>query len=137
MISGKPALGIRFDIGKIESVDYGTECWKVFWRAVDIGKVAGCELYEGDTRATLYSRENVYCLALQSADRSALERARAALEKDAGFEALAASPKFVEGVSVTGEPLPEAGRVDGDGKLVGGFNARSALAAVERERPAG
>lgn len=134
MIPNMPTLGIRFDIGKIESADYGTECWKAFWRAVDIQKLAGSVLFEGDTLATLHGRENVYCIAVQSGDRTSLDHVRAALEQDTGFQKLAAAPKLVEDSGVIGEPLPEAGRVDGTGNLVGGFNSRSALAVVQREK---
>jgi hypothetical protein len=36
MIPNMPILGVRFDINMIESGTYGLECWKVFWRCIDI-----------------------------------------------------------------------------------------------------
>lgn len=54
MLPNMPALGIRFDINKLESGAYGIAGWKVFWRAIDVEKLAGGSvLFEGDTAATL------------------------------------------------------------------------------------
>jgi sugar lactone lactonase YvrE len=130
----RPALGIRFDIDKVDSADYGTACWKVFWRAVDTARLAGATLYEGDSAATLGGRENVYCLALQTIDGANLSAIRAALESDPGYLQVAAQPKFIEVAALAREPLPEAGQVDASGALSGGYNARYALEAVRRAR---
>jgi hypothetical protein len=132
MIPYMPAVGMRFDIGKIDSGDYGTECWKVFWHAIDIHKLGASILFEGDTSATLYGMENVYCIAIQSFDTTILDYVRGTLAQDAGFRSVAASPGFVDGNDAIREPLPEAGEVDPTGRLVGGFNARAALTAVLR-----
>ncbi len=134
MIPNMPALGIRFDVDKVESVDYGMECWKVFWKAIDVGQIAGCLLFEGDTYASVYGMENVFCLAIQSFDKKILGDIRIAMEASVDYQTLAASPDFVEGSTVISEPLPEAGRVDVAGNLTGGYNARSALEALQRER---
>ncbi len=69
MLPQLPGLGIRFDIGKIESAGYGLECWKVIWRAVEPEKVGITHWFEGDSAATLEGRENVYCIAVQSWER--------------------------------------------------------------------
>ena len=130
----RPALGIRFDIDKVDSADYGTACWKVFWRAVDTARLAGATLYEGDSAATLGGRENVYCLAVQTVDGANLAAIRAALEADPGYLQVAAQPKFIEVAALAREPLPEAGQVDASGALSGGYNARYALEAVRRAR---
>jgi len=134
MIPNMPALGIRFEIGKIESADYGTASWKVFFRAVDVNKLGGCLLFEGDTRASLYGTENVYCLAIQSQDEEILDKIRSTLYESVEYQHLAATPNFIDGNTVISEPLPEAGRVDVAGNLSGGYNARSALEALQRER---
>jgi len=133
MIPNMAALGIRFDIDKIESGTYGFECWKVFWRSIDIKKISSALLFEGDTAATPDS-ENVFCIAIQSINANILRAIREALEQSAEFQKVAASPKFVEGNAVVGEPLPDAGRVNAAGNLIGGFWARSALDAVQKLR---
>ncbi len=139
MIPNIPALGIRFDIDKLESGAYGMAAWKVFWRAVDIDSLAGDTLlFEGDTAPTPNGFENVYCIVVQSvtADLGAVQ---SALEQNAEFQRLAASPPFVEAADVLEEPLLEAGRIDSKGNLVGknAYNARPALGAVRKERQEG
>ena len=135
MIPNLPTLGVRFDIGKIDSVAYGFECWRVFWRAIDPEEMAGVHLYEGDTAATLAGEERVYCIGIQSASQLVLATIRATLEGNEGFGRVAGSPPFVEGGQAAGEPLVRAGKIDYAGNLVGESpRARPALGEVRRER---
>lgn len=139
MLPNMPALGIRFDIDKLESGAYGIAGWKVFWRAIDVERLAGGTLlFEGDTALTLNGFENVYCIVVQSMSRTLLSQIRSALEQSAEFQRVAASPRFIEGASAIGEPLPEAGGVDATGNLVGeqAWNPRTALGSVRREKRA-
>lgn len=137
MIPNIPALGIRFDIDKLESGAYGMAAWKVFWRAVDIDSLAGNTLlFEGDIRAIVNGIDYfVYCIVVQSvtADLGAVQ---SALEQSAEFRSVQASPPFVEAADVLEEPLLEAGRIDSQGNLVGldAYNARPALGTVRKER---
>lgn len=130
-MNGGEALGIRFDIGAVGSTLYGLECWKILWRAVDPAGMAGARLYEGDTMATLRAEENVFEIAVAMEDRGALERVRAALERDQAFGGVAASPPFV--ATLLGESLAGAGMVGADG-TVGGPHPRAALEAILAER---
>jgi len=115
---GIPGLGVRFDIGKVDSGTYGLECWRVFWGAIDPSQLAGSILYEGDTAATLGGSENVFCIAVRTADRAALQRARELLERSPEFQRVAAaSPEFIDEDRLAGEPLPEAGRITTRGEL--------------------
>lgn len=132
MLANLSTLGIRFDIGKIDAATYGYEAWKIFWRVVDIENLPGCLLFEGDTMATLNGSENVFCIAVQSMYYPALQQIRAALEKDAAFNSVLASPPFVEDAEVVREPLVDSGRVDAFGRLVGGAWAQSALETVRK-----
>lgn len=137
MIPNMPTLGIRFDIGKIRSGYYGADCWRVFWRVVDPQVIREAVLFEGDTTATLNRSENAFCIAIQSMDGSILKTVKDSLSASEEFKRVCASQMFVEGVSVTAEPLVEAGRIDYDGNLVGDAGAsRSALGAIRRERQA-
>src|SRR5713226_9232442 len=113
MIPTMPALGIRFDIGKVESGGYGLECWKVFWRAVDVKKLGGALLFEGDTDA-----EYVFCIAIQPLNPGIFSEIRTALEQSTEFRKMAASLMFVENNQVTREPLARAGRIDLAGNLI-------------------
>ena len=137
MLLGMPSIGVRFDIDKVGGGYYGFACWKTFWRAIDPQSLAGGLLHEGDTAATLEGQERVFCLAIQSADAAVIARVKTALAASEEFQAVCASPMFVEGQSCTRERLPEAGRIDPAGDLLGVTDAsRSALGAVREEREA-
>ena len=132
MISGMPALGVRFDIDKLESTMYGIAAWKIFWQAVKIERLVPVLLFEGDTLSTLNRRENVYCIAVQSFDPRVLDAIRDALDENKEFARVASTPKFVEGREVISEPLCETGQIDASGAIVGdqAWNARAGLKAV-------
>ena len=134
MIPGFPALGLRFDIGKVGEGGgaYGFEAWKVFWHAVDPTRLGTALLYEGDTAATLSGTENVFCIAVQ-ADEGVLREVRTTLERSDEFRRAAASPAFVEGGELISEPLPGAGKVDTAGNLFDASWGESALKAVRAE----
>jgi hypothetical protein len=137
MLLGLPAIGVRFDIDRLGGGYYGFACWRIFWRAIDPSALAGVFLYEGETAATLGGQERVFCLAIQSADGAVIDRLRRALAASEEFQAVCAAPMFVEGPPCVKERLPDAGRVDVSGDLVGGAGAsRSALAAVREEHEA-
>ncbi len=135
MIPNMPTIGIRFDIEKAGGSYYGFACWKVFWQAITPQEIGVASLCEGDTAATLNGRENVFCIAVQSLDSRATAKIKAALTQSEAFNRVCANPKFVEGSSCAAEPLPDAGRIDAEGNLVGDAGAsRSALGAVKKER---
>jgi hypothetical protein len=129
-----PTLGIRFDINKTNSADYGGKCWQTFWRAIDIQKLRGSLLFEGDTLASVSGKESVYCIAIQSSDDAILKEIKADLEKRTDFQNMAASPAFVSGSSVVHEPLIETGSVNASGDLIGGINSKSALDVIKAAR---
>ncbi len=137
MIPNIPTIGIRFDIDKVNRGNYGYACWNIFWQAIDPSQIIGATLYNGDTEATLNSRENVFCLAVQSYDSGIIERVKTGLSGSEEFRKVAANPMFVEGSKCWNEPLPEEGSVDSEGNLAGnGMAARSALGALRKERRA-
>lgn len=129
-----PTLGIRFDISKISSADYGGTCWKLFWSIIDIQKLRGASLFEGDTSGTAYGRENVYCIAIQTTNDVILDDIQTTLEQNPDFQKIAALPRFARGNSVVQEPLIATGQVDASGELIGGINSKSALEAIKREK---
>jgi hypothetical protein len=135
MIPTMPALGIRFVIGKFDDDEdsYGTACWKIFWGTIRPDSLGTALLFEGDTEGTP-SRENVYCLAIQSNDSRVLETVKATLAASPAFRDVAASPMFVEGDACRREPLPEAGKVSAAGRLVDAneWTCGAALAEVRR-----
>lgn len=136
MLAFMPTLGIRFDIGKLASAAYGIASWKILWQVVDPQNLPGTLLFEGDTNDTLSGRENVFCIAVQSMDRSVIQSIRKALDQHEEFQRVAAWPPFVEDLAVVNEPLPDAGRIDAFGELVGtAYNSRPALEAVKKRNP--
>jgi hypothetical protein len=137
MLLGMPTIGVRFDIDKVGGGYYGYACWKIFWRAINPQALAGGLLHEGDTAATLAGQERVFCLAIQSSDTAVIDRVRTALTASEEFKAVCASPMFVEGQPCARERLPEAGKIDLSGDLLGNTGAsRTALGAVREEREA-
>jgi len=135
MVSGMPAIGVRFDVGKLDSACYGIAAWKVFWRALPAGDLKRSLLFEGDTAGTCAGRESVYCIALQNSDTAVLNKVRAALSESAAFKNVCGAPLFVDGRACTSEPLVEAGKIDDSGSLVGGAsNSKPAFDTVEAER---
>lgn len=135
MMPNMPALGIRFNINDVGSGFYGIECWKVFWRAVDIQKLSGVLLFDGDTDATLCGREYVYCIAVQSNQQTVLDGIRASLEKNIEYGNIAASPKFVYDDYVVVEPLVFSGTIDSEGNISGVKSLpHIALDAIKKEQ---
>lgn len=136
MIANIPTIGARFEINKINSGDYGGACWKVFWRAVSPKKLPGALLWEGDTRASCNGQENVFCIAVQFTNADIVGQVRSALLESTEFKEICSDPMFVEDSRCTSEPLLSAGKMDGDGNLIGdAWNSRPALLAVSQERP--
>lgn len=128
-------IGVRFDIGKIDSGGYGEECWKVFWRAVDTEIVAGAQLLDGDSNDTP-DRENVYCLAIKwLAGTGRGDDVRKAIEQSEHYRKVASNPNFINPMQVSREPLVMDGRVDQSGRIVGtSYRALPALEKVLHER---
>jgi hypothetical protein len=133
MIHGLPAIGVRFDINKIESGSYGVECWKIFWAAISPEQLLEALLFEGDTAASTNDKENVFCIAVQGIDAHIISKIKSALVESEAYRKVCARPNFVEGEQCTYEPLPAAGRIDYGGKLVGdAWNSREALNSLGR-----
>jgi hypothetical protein len=133
-----PAIGVRFDLNRVASGSHELACWKVFWRAIDPEALLDANLYEGSSDATLSGQENVFCLAIQSANSGIVDRVKTALAASGEFRAVCASPMFVEGPLCVRERLPDAGKVDAYGDLIGRARAsRLALIEVQEERLAG
>jgi len=115
-----PCLALRFDTAKVEEVEslwYGRHCFRVLFRAVDLQRLAGTKFSEGDTAATLTSNEYVYAIALQNPDQAVLDYVKQALEQSTEFNEFAATPRFLEGAAIDGEPLVAGGEIDPNGKL--------------------
>lgn len=115
MISGMPALGIPFDISKLEG--YGQECWGIFLRCTVPLRLRSVLLFHGDTSRTLSDRENVFCIAIHSVDKDIIDEIKTHVSKCEEFKKVYAIPNFVEDQDCTLEPLPEAGRINNMGNL--------------------
>ena len=134
MIPGMPALGIRFDISKLEG--YGQECWEIFLRCTAPLRLRSVLLFHGDTSGTLSDRENVFCIAIQSVDKNIIAEIKAHVSKCEEFKKVCAIPNLVEDQECTSEPLPEAGRINNTGNLEKGaaFVLQDALKAVQGQK---
>jgi len=140
MVSDIPTLGICFDIDKLEklgAVSYGYDAWKIFWRVIDIKKLAGGTLlFSGDTSAASRG-EYIWCIAVQANDRKLLNKILVAFKKSDEFNRVAATPPFIYDERVVSEPLMTDGEVDAEGILVGNAAfARPALGDIRKEKQA-
>jgi len=128
-----PALGICFDIGKINGGKYAMKCWEILWGAVAPPLIAGSLLFEGKT----LERDDVYCLGFQNRDARRIELLVSTLEKNAEFLKFCADPGFFSGETVMRQPLVSAGEINAAGSITGiSENARLALNKVTREKTA-
>lgn len=135
---GRRAIGVRFDIGKVEAADskcsYGEMCWRIFWQAVDASWMTGTVLRDGDTAASP-DREYVYCLGIAWPCSTAhAEEVRRALENSDAFRAVASSVSFIDEDQLAREPLVDDGWINAEGEFVGSsYRARVAFDAVKKD----
>jgi hypothetical protein len=131
MMPDLPTLGIRFDVDRIGDSSYGIACWKIFWQVVNPVELAGADLYEGDTAASMAGNENVFCIAIQSTSQGALGAIRAALANHGAFNAVCSPPRFLDREECRNEPLVRAGSISAIGDIIGeAWNARPGLASA-------
>ncbi len=129
-----PTLAIRFDIGKIAASFYGIECWKIFWRSINMPKLAHIYLFEGDTRDTLNGQENVFCVAVQCLDPGILDDIWSSISKNLEFQQISAYPNFDEGTDLMGEPLLFAGQIIAGHFLGSSYHCETAFETVQKEK---
>ena len=107
-----PTLLIRFDIGNLNSGGYGYASYKALFSAADAELFEGCEFFDGDSKATLYSgNENVNCIAVQHLEIGRLEQIKSVLERDESFRALLATSPFAITHQPPDELLVNAGQI--------------------------
>jgi hypothetical protein len=132
-----PTIGILFDVSKIEQhVDPGNYlrgAWKIVWRALGPKRLKdwrGAFLYECD-----YAGVDGCCVAIQSTDRSSLERIRDSLLLSTEYQSVAWPPSFLEDESVRALPLMDAGMIDDNGNISGekAYCSKPALDSVRKE----
>jgi hypothetical protein len=131
MDTNAPALGVLFDVSKIETGGYGIESWKIFWRAIDMKDlfVKKLLLFEGD----LASDDTIYCIGIQALDQDVLNKIKRIMEKNDDYNKVAANPSFLEGPMLYKEQLPSAGILEWPGKLSpSGYNSKAAFDEVNK-----
>lgn len=106
-----PPLNARFDIDKSEGAAYGYRCWRAFWESIDLDQLEGCDLYDGDSQATLAGDERVFLIRVEG-PRTALQRVRESLQASPAYQAMAAAPLFSNG-DAADAPLVRVGRCSG------------------------
>jgi hypothetical protein len=118
----------RFDIEKLKSSSYGKKAWKVVWGTIQLEDLAGADLCEGDSAATLKGRENVYCIAFECPNSPMVELVRSRLSASSDFRLVSAQPEFVVGRECDAQPLVPAGYITKRGLFnVEAWNPRNAL----------
>jgi hypothetical protein len=131
-------LHVRFDIGAIEekydTSAYGSACYQVVFRNVSAGVLHGCQVFMGDSEATLCGRENVCIIGLMSFDESKLRQISAQLSRSSEFMSVAAVNPL-EFSTVGSEPLVQDGVYTTDGSQLTGWGAM-AYASLQKETSA-
>jgi hypothetical protein len=126
-------LHVRFDIEAIEkkydTSTYGCACYEVVFRNVAAGVLHGCQVYMGDSRATLNGRENVCIIGLMSSDESKLRQISEQLRRSSEFMSVAASNPL-EFSTAGREPLVQDGVYTTDGKQLTGWGATAYTAVA-------
>jgi len=111
-----PGIGVVFDIDDLGGGFYGYEAWKIFMKHLDPSKLTGSTLLEGDTMETLSGGANEFCIAVYGG--MDVDYVRSAFA-DLTEEGLAPPDRrFIEKPQLDAEPLPDRGRVDGEGFFV-------------------
>jgi len=113
------SIGIRFSIAKLydEPYSYGTASWLIFLESVPLTKIAGAQLFHGDTNDML-----TFIIAVQSMNESTIREIETLVSHHARFRQFCADPPFVSGTLLVREPLIQAGRVTSKGELDAGNN---------------
>ena len=114
-----PMLGILFDIDELGGGLYGYAAYQILFNAVDTRELAGCDISDGDTAATLAGRANHYCIAIGSPDPSKLALVKSALATCDVKGLLPPESRFLEDAEAAREPLVLAGSFTTSGELVG------------------
>jgi len=114
MIPTIPSIGIQFSIAKLydEPRAYGTESWLIFFESVPLARIAGTQLFHGDTD-DMYT----FIIAFQSIDGRMISEIQSLVSNHPRFGQFCADPPFVSGPALFREPLTWAGRVRAAGVL--------------------
>ena len=111
-------IGVRFEIDRVTSGNFGKTFWKVFWDALPPEVLKASQLYEGRTNETLSGREEVFCIGIQSMDPGVISKVQSAMERSEDFSKYRSGVPFVKGAMAL-TSLQTAGRVDSNGELLG------------------
>lgn len=114
-----PSIGILFDIDQLGGGLYGWKAYQVLFNAVDTNRIPGCQLSDGDTRATLSGNTRQYCIAIESSSPMLIEFIKVSIADIEDEGLLPLSERFVDGQRVHNEPLVLGAHISSSGELVG------------------
>ncbi|MDR1764940.1 MAG: hypothetical protein LBR77_02350 [Lachnospiraceae bacterium] len=119
-------LYVRYDIDKVEEKystgAYGFACYKATFKMAPVQALEQCEVFMGDSAATLRGAENVCIIGLKNpAYPDRLAQVKEALERDGEFKAVAASNPLQLMANGGSEPLVSDGVFTADQSRLKGW----------------
>ena len=121
---------VTFDTNKAGS-SYGREAWFTFWKTIREKELGvGTNLYCGDL---LGVDPNMYGILVESTDLEVVQEIKSRFSAAEDYQKICGRRQFIEGLSVPGAHLINAGRIDSRYVLVGGESdwARVELSSVK------
>lgn len=110
-------IGILYDILKLKNKDYRSKAFGIFLKSVNPSEIAGCSIYEGETRFALGGKQGIYCIAVEYINKSKIEYVKN-LFKNIFDEGLCAiHNRFIEEPQINNEDLLYACHIDTLGGL--------------------
>jgi len=112
-------LGILFDIDALGSSQYGMAAYRILFSHVDHLQLRGARFRDGDTRATLSRRANVYCIAIESIDPAVTMHVAERLSSATDRGLLPSETRLLrDPAAVRSEPLVRSGAVNDQGEFI-------------------
>ena len=112
-------LGILFDIDALGSSQYGMAAYRILFNHLNQLQLRGARFRDGDTRATLSRRENVYCIAIESVDPAVIAHVAERLGSATDCGLFPPEKRLLRDPAVIrSEPLVSSGAVNDQGEFI-------------------
>lgn len=129
--SNPKKIGVVFDIDALGGI-YGYSAYKIFFKNLDPLRMGHFNIFDGDTKGSLYGNDNQYCIAVQTRDPGVIDYVKDTMSKadDEGLAPL--NQRFIEDPAIEAELLVYAADV-ANGNVMSKQNGFEVSAANESE----
>jgi nephrocystin-3 len=100
-----PALGIAFDIDRLEKPFYGADAYRLLFDALEPDLLRNTRWRDGDTNATLDGDDRTYVISIEALDAGQLSRIQQAVAQLQHPALQAGEWRFLSGEQLAAEPL--------------------------------